>query len=268
MKRLPASAFGVLVLATIAAFFIVQHLKVTLPLINGDPLPLPAAFNPLSGQAGPGEPAVCRHRQPDGSIVAVDYRHVYVTFYLQNHASHVEMDIVTASGHLVRILVRHYYMALDRRNPPGAFVWNGRESDGRIAPPGVYYYRVELLELHRTVLIDRPIRIITTAPHPAIVRLVPSEAAAGTPVGIDYSGARGDHNELLLYRDGRRVKQFTIPSNRTHALWNGLIAGSPAAPGTYLLGLRAIDDACNIGTYPASLPPRRADAPALRVLAR
>jgi hypothetical protein len=270
VRRLPPTAFGALVVATIAAFFIVQHLKVTLPLINGDPLPLPAAFNPLDGRAGPGEPAVCRHRQPSGRVVEVDYRRTYVTFYLQHQAAHVEVQIVTPSGRVVRTLVRDYYMPLDRRNPPGAFAWNGRDGDGRIAAPGVYYYRVTLRELHRDVLIDRPITIITAAPRPSIDAVRPSTAVPGAPVRIAYSGARGDRDELLLYRVGRDgrpilVKSFTIPSQRTRAVWNGLIGGAPAPAGTYLLALRAIDPACNVASYPASLPPRLGGAPALRV---
>jgi hypothetical protein len=268
VRRAPQSVFGLLVLASIAAFFIVQHLKITLPLINGDPLPLPSAFNPVDGQVGPGEPALCHHRQPDGRVVAVDYRQTYVTFYLQHQAAHVDVEIVTAAGRVVRTLVRDYYMPLDRRNPPAAFVWNGRQDDGRIAPAGVYYYRVRLLELHRAVLIDRPIRIITAAPRPSIVRLTPSQAAAGTRVRIVYAGAQGDRNQLLLYSHGALVKRFTIPSERTQAIWNGLIGGAPAPPGRYLLAIRAIDPACNIGSYPSSLPPRRRDAAALQVLAR
>ena len=40
MSRLPTGAFAVLVAATIAAFFITQHLKVTTPLIQGFPRPI------------------------------------------------------------------------------------------------------------------------------------------------------------------------------------------------------------------------------------
>ena len=265
MRRWPSGAFGALVVATIAAFFIVQHLKVSLPLINGDPLPLPAAFNPIGGDPGPGEPAVCRHRQPDGRIVAVDYRRTYITFYLQNRAAHVDVQIVTGAGRVVRTLVRNYYMPVDRRNPPGAFVWNGRENDGRLAPAGTYFYRVTLLELGRQVLIDRPIAIITTAPRPAIVRLAPASVPAGGRVRITYSGAGGDRNQLLLYRGSRLVKAFAVPSRRTSAVWNGLIGGAPAAPGEYAVALRAIDAACNVGSYPRSLPPAPGQAPVLQV---
>ncbi len=40
MKRLPVAAFVALALATVAAFFFIQHLKVSTPLIAGDPCPI------------------------------------------------------------------------------------------------------------------------------------------------------------------------------------------------------------------------------------
>ena len=49
MRRFPVIAFAALVVATVAAFFITQHLKVTTPLIAGFPRPFPAAINPVRG---------------------------------------------------------------------------------------------------------------------------------------------------------------------------------------------------------------------------
>ena len=53
MKRLPALAFGVMVAATIFAFFLTDILKVADPLVVGYPQPIPAAFNPVSGRTCP-----------------------------------------------------------------------------------------------------------------------------------------------------------------------------------------------------------------------
>ena len=50
-NRLSIIAFAALVVATIAAFFVTQHLKVTTPLIQGEPRPVPGAINPLHGVA-------------------------------------------------------------------------------------------------------------------------------------------------------------------------------------------------------------------------
>ena len=52
MSRLQVGAFSALVVATVAAFFIAQHLKVTTPLLQGSPAPVPAAFDPLYGFSG------------------------------------------------------------------------------------------------------------------------------------------------------------------------------------------------------------------------
>ena len=51
VTRLPTCAFAVLVAATIAAFFVTQHLKVTTPLIRGSPAPVPAVIDPLRRHA-------------------------------------------------------------------------------------------------------------------------------------------------------------------------------------------------------------------------
>ena len=46
MSRLPLTAFGALIVATVAAFFVTQHLKVSTPLIAGFPHPSPSAISP------------------------------------------------------------------------------------------------------------------------------------------------------------------------------------------------------------------------------
>ena len=49
MSRLPAVVFAMLAVASAGAFFVVQHLKSTTPLIAGIRGPDPAAFNPRAG---------------------------------------------------------------------------------------------------------------------------------------------------------------------------------------------------------------------------
>jgi hypothetical protein len=275
-RRLPESVFAVLVLATVAAFFITQHIKVTLPLINGDPLPLPAAFNPRSGRSGAGEPLACEHRRtlPDGRpgpLVALDYRRTFITFYLQAQPDRVTVQILNARGSVVRTLVRGYYMPTYRRNPAGKFAWDGRQRDGALAPAGVYRYRVVLQGLGRSVVINRPIRIIYAPPRPRILSITPLQARAGSPVRIEYADARGDAgeillNRLLLFRAGRLAKAFQVRRASGVAAWNGLIAGAPAPAGRYSVALASIDTACNAGSYPARLPPAAGSAPAVSIV--
>jgi len=274
MSRLAGSVFAALVAATVAAFFIVQHVKVALPLINGEPRPFPAAINPISGNPGIDEPTVCLHRlPPHGPLAEVDYRRVIVTFFLQARPARVTVQIVDAAGRVVRTLVSGYYMRTYRRNPRNAFAWNGRMRDGRIAPDGLYYYRVLLLG--HAIRIDPPFRIITTPPRPTITSVSPAVVASGGAVRIGYRNAPWDRGEIkleqaLIYRLGRGrprlVDAFALDSARSSATWNGLIGGLPAPAGRYLVALRAIDDACQVGSYPARLPPAPGSTKMVRVL--
>ncbi len=62
MRRLPVAAFVALAVATVAAFFVTQHLKVTTPLLDGLPGPDPAAINPVNGRSA--GPSARRHVKP------------------------------------------------------------------------------------------------------------------------------------------------------------------------------------------------------------
>lgn len=264
MRSFRVGAFGSLVVATVAAFFFTQHLKVTTPLINGNPLPEPAAFNPAGGLSGPGEPQICRGAR-DGRIV--DYRRTYVTFYLQKQPDRVAVDVVDTAGTVVATLAQNYaFRRTYERNPPGAFAWDGTEDSGRLAPDGTYYYRVVLLGQGRTFQLGRPVTVITRPPRPAIQRVTPQLISApGRGVTIDYAGAQGDENEILVYRTDlpgqpQLAKSFKAPSRKTRAVWDGRINRLPAPAGTYQIAIRATDPACNTASDPAQLPPTGASA--------
>ena len=133
MRRMPATAFAALVLATIGAFFVAQHLKVTTPLIAGDPHPFPSVINPNeTGCAGAN-------------------RFANFSFYLLHRADDVAVWIVDQSGTIVRTLASGRPMRRGVRFPDGNYPWDGREDDGKIAPDGTYYYRIALLQQGRTI---------------------------------------------------------------------------------------------------------------------
>src|SRR6202012_1424899 len=48
VSRAPVAAFVALVIATVGAFFVTQHLKMTTPLIQGREAPAPRSINPVS----------------------------------------------------------------------------------------------------------------------------------------------------------------------------------------------------------------------------
>ncbi len=169
IRRLPQIAFGVLALATIGAFFLVQALKTEAPVFWTTPSPIPADFNPVSGR-------VCRTRptkaHPHG--VLLNYRETTLTLSV-TRADTVGVYIVSEqnpSGNTVATLSTGTPM----QAAPGAgqdskvFRWNGRLADGQPASPGIYYFRIVLeREDHSVNLSQRPIHVITSAPHARIL---------------------------------------------------------------------------------------------------
>ena len=159
MRRLPQIAFAALVAATIAAFFITQHLKVSTPLIGGFPKPVPADINPLNG-------TVCG---------GVDHRRMRMSFYLQHRSDDVDVYVVDQSGTIVRTLASGVHMQGGAHPVRNLFVWNGREDSGRLAPNGIYYVRVALIHQGRTVTISGP-----AGPYPVTVKKTPPEPVVRT----------------------------------------------------------------------------------------
>ncbi len=277
MRLLRPAVFAALVLATVGAFFVTQHLKVTTPLINGDPKPAPSAFNPIDGR-------ICRGAPPHHKLI--DYRRVRISFYLQHRADNVAVYVVNDSGQIVATVASDRYMAVDNRNPDGDFSWNGREGNqnGPYAPPGTYYFRVALLHEGRTFTLTKPFQIITSPPHPVVTSVVASGsgmlttgAAVLTPpqnsVTIHFKPGDYRTTRIQLYRTdlpGRpvMVKSFGVAGRRGVAVWNGLIAGQPAPAGTYLVGISVTDQACNLGQFPIVMPPPPGTTPHTGVTVR
>lgn len=252
MTRLPFAAFMALVVATVAAFFITQHLKVATPLLAGFPRPVPAGINPVSGTYCY-DPAVRK---------TLNYRQMSISFYLLNQSDNVDVYVVDSRGKVVATLATGTFMRGGSHPVRKYFTWNGHESGGALAPDGVYYVRVYLIHQARPVTISDssgpvPFRVITTPPHPVITLVTPHEIRASrpTPVRLDFTGNGSRLATVLIYRlnGGRKpllVKTFVTGGHS--AVWNGLIHKHPAAPGTYLIGLEVTDLACNTGRAAAA----------------
>ena len=146
MSRLTTSAFAVLVAATIGAFFVTQHLKVTTPLLAGTPRPVPGVIDPLHG-------VPCVQGRNSGSTT--------ISFYLLHRADTVVVSVVSAdTGSIVRTVADGRHMRKGVRNPDGVFRWDGREDNGQVAPDGTYYFRVALIHQGRTInLSDVPVKV-------------------------------------------------------------------------------------------------------------
>jgi FlgD Ig-like domain len=241
--RLSTSAFALLVVATIGAFFVTQHLKVTTPLIAGYPSFVPAVINPA-------HPTRCG-KYDTGSAT--------ISFYLQHSSDTADVYVISdATGEIVDTLAIGRHMRTYRRYPDGVFHWDGRESNGRLAPDGSYYLRVALIHQGRTIdLTQAPVKVKTVPPHPVITGVTPTAiptASGSTRVTIRYAGNEGRGGTILLYRTGvpggpRLVKTFLTPWKGQTAVWDGTARNRQMAPaGTYLIALQVTDAACNTGT--------------------
>jgi hypothetical protein len=260
VSRLPVAAFVALAIATVAAFFVTQHLKVTTPLLAGFPAPSPAAINPVDGQ-------VCRVPGPKGTVKRLSHRTTFVSFYLLNRSDDVSVYIVDRDGTIVRTLASGVHMQGGAHPVRRTFIWNGRLGNGSVAPDGNYYIRVSLIHQGRSVLISNnagaePVAIETVPPRPRVISVSPMliPQPAGAAARIRYTGTRGLNARILIYRTDvtgapQLVKSFAAGS-RGSAIWDGTAAGGrPAPQGTYLVGLKVTDRACNTGRFPPELPP-------------
>lgn len=264
MRRLPLIAFAGLVGATVAAFFITQHLKVTTPLIAGAPRPAPSVINPLNGKRCGG----------------VDHRMMKISFYLLRRADDVDVYVVNQTGAIVATLATNRHMRRGVRIPDGVFTWNGFEDDGRIAPDGIYYVRVALIHQGRTVTISdnrgpEPVKVRTAPPAPRVTAALPHliPQSGRRAVSIRYAGNEDRGGTVRIYRTDlpgrpRLVKSFLTPWRGQTATWDGLIARRPAPAGVYLIGLDVTDAACNTGHFPATLPPPEGSTPGAGVTVR
>jgi hypothetical protein len=260
VTRLPVAAFVALAIATVAAFFITQHLKVSTPVLTGSPAPVPAAINPTASD-------YCRARTHTG-VRLISHRRMSVSFYLQNRSDNVDVYIVDAGGTNVRQIGFDVYMRGGAHPVRRSFTWDGRLDNGSVAPDGQYYIKVALVHQDRSVLISttggaaRPVTVETVPPRPRVTAvspsLIPQPGKAG--VAIHYTGNRGLPGRILIYRTDlpgppRLVKSFTSRRGSV-STWDGRLSGGRAAPqGTYLVGFKVTDRACNTGRFPAELPP-------------
>jgi hypothetical protein len=247
-NRLATVAFAALVAATIAAFFVTQHLKVTTPLIQGYPRPVPGVINPLHG-------VDCGGRNSGSTTIS---------FYLQHRADTVDVYVVDQAGDIVRTVATDRHMRKDVRNPDGVFHWDGREDNGQVAPDGTYYFRVALRHQGRTINLNGvPVKVKTTPPQPVVVNVSPQvipTASGSKSVTIRYAGNENRGGTILLYRTDvpggpRLVKTFLTPWQGHTAVWDGTVLGRPARAGAYLVGIEVTDAACNTGRWPPQLPP-------------
>jgi flagellar hook assembly protein FlgD len=256
VSRAPVAAFVALVIATVAAFFVVQHLKVSTPFIQGRPAPVPNTINPVYAGS-------CPMRNGKGAVRLVSFRRMKVSFYLQNRSDNVSVYIVDRNGDQVRQIANDVFM---RARPPQRheFTWNGRLADGAVAPAGVYYIKVSLFHEARSLYISNstaalPVTVQTTRPQVRVTGVSPATIARGgaARVTIHYTGTGALRPRILIYRvtggRQRQVKSYAATTKAGASTWDGTGAGGkPAPPGTYVVGVRATDRSCTTSRSPSS----------------
>jgi hypothetical protein len=190
-RRLPLLGFVLLALATIAAFFLVQTLKTAPPLLWAPLNPIPSALDPVNGR-------VCISR----SHMPLNYAQTKLTLALSRADDSVGVYIVSAAnagGGTIDTISSGTPMVaapgpahpVQTQRDSRVFTWNGRLSDGQIAPDGTYYFRVVLAQQDRSInLSQAPVQVLTTPPHPRVldVRLV---GATSTTTGAATTSTTG-----------------------------------------------------------------------------
>lgn len=269
MKRLPVAAFVALAIATAAAFFFIQHLKVSTPLIAGQPSPHPATIDPVTG-------GVCPFPGPHGKPIPTSFREMKISFYLLNRNDDVDVFIVKPDGVVVDTIATNVPMVAKPQPQRRQFIWNGRLSDGKVAPDGSYDVKVALLHQGRsyviadastgtvlpvTVQTKPPAIRITSVSGPGGERPAVIPASGGPAATIRYAGTDNLRPRIQIYRSSARgalhlVKTYFATSSRGSSLWNGTLRHlRPAPQGTYLVGMKLTDATCNQVRWPATLHP-------------
>ncbi|MGI9097181.1 MAG: N,N-dimethylformamidase beta subunit family domain-containing protein [Solirubrobacteraceae bacterium] len=236
-------AFALLVCATVGAFFFAQELKSTPPLVQD--LKVTPFFSP----------------NRDGR-----FDRARASFVLKR-SDDVTVTVIDRAGDTVRELADNRRVPVGRRMN---IVWDGRAADGRTVLDGTYRIRASLRRQGRSVTLPRNIRKDTRPPDVLVTsigplrdklprpELVPS--AGGEPARVSFQAA-GHRKEVLVYRTDVQPPRpvFDAPiqlaDDATRWTWNGTVDGRRVAAGTYLVVVRARDQAGNVGSS-APIPPR------------
>jgi hypothetical protein len=247
----PRIAFALLVCATFAAFFVAQELKSTPPLVQD--VKVTPFFSP----------------NRDGR-----FDRARASFFLKR-TDDVTVTVIDHAGDDVRRLRSNQRLPVGRRM---AVVWDGRSSGNRAVPDGIYRIRVSLRRQGRSVTLPRNVRKDTAPPSVLVTSIGPlrdkaprSELfpnAKGEPLRVSFQAA-GHRKEVLVYRtDVRPLRPVfdapvKLPDDARRWTWDGTVNGRRVAAGTYVVVIRARDQAGNVGSS-APIPPRFAFREPLR----
>ena len=233
--------FALLVLATIAAFFVTQQLKSEFPLVIRFATQ-PPHFSPNGD------------RFRDSSIVGFDL----------SEPAEVTFSITDGEGNEVRRIVNERRLAGDTKH---RFRWDGKDDEGRPVPDGTYRMRVVRRDESRVINSTKEITVDREPPGVELRGATPSVIAPGEPgqtprVQIRYRGPVNSAPEFRVFRtdDGppRVVRRFRGNDTRS-GFWRGEVAAGPEATkpaedGIYAFTVSVRDRAGNLAVAPAEIP--------------
>jgi hypothetical protein len=238
-------AFALLVCATFAAFFAAQELKSTPPRVQE--VQATPFFSPnRDGRFDRARAAFVLKRTDDVTATVIDR--------MGDEVRVLEPGRRLVAGETLRL------------------VWDGRLAGRRMAPDGTYRIRVNLRRQGRAVVLPRNIVKDTEPPEVRVTSIGPEKdkvpqpellpRADGDPARVSFQ-APDRHKELLVYRTDvtppRPVfdKPVKLADDARRWEWDGTVDGRRVAAGTYVVVVRARDQAGNVGTS-APVPPRPA----------
>jgi hypothetical protein len=243
-RPLVRTVFAVLVVATIAAFFLTQQLK------SEEPLVLRFATKPA-------------HFSPNGD----DYRDITEVGFDISEPASVTFMVVDAEGREVRRILSERQVAGDAKH---RFTWDGLDDDGSPVADGTYRMRVVRRDESRVINSVKKITVDRKPPHVTLRSAEPSVIATGLPgktptVRLRYRGPANRAPVVRVFRtdDGEPhiVRRFRGGPNRS-AVWDGQVSvapqrTAPAPEGDYAFTVAVRDRAGNVTEAPRPVP--RAD---------
>ncbi|MBD0280734.1 MAG: hypothetical protein ICV69_00855 [Thermoleophilaceae bacterium] len=233
--------FALLVLVTIAAFFVTQQLKSEFPLVLRFATK-PSQFSPNGDEFR------------DSSVVGFDL----------SEPAEVTFSITDSEGGEVRRIVDERRLAGDTKH---RFLWDGRDDEGRVVPDGTYRMRVVRRDENRVINSVKTITVDTEPPRVTLVGADPSvirtrRVAQRPRVRIRYRGPVNAAPEFRVFRtDDRRprvVRRFRGDDTRS-GVWRGEVAAGPDATrpaddGIYAFTVTVRDRAGNAAVAPTDIP--------------